>query len=538
MTTKFRVLLVLLIVGFSGVGMSAAQAQATLPAEAEAALARGAAAVRSQQWDIAVRYLSEAQSHAPDSSGIMYNLGLAVDMAGGRELAALGWYGAYLASMPEAPNAEQVRSRMFDLEIQIEVNADRLLSTARQVAGEVIDSEQSAGLLAEVVRAESGEEISVPSSEKAGLYWQILPAVNQLSGPQSPADLLVSFAQQHSETSPVATRLSFVGDDGASWTETAIEPWINLSPFQALVDSLQGREPEEVVGAAVCGASYSTNGLTVFRGIESESPLTLGSEHLCFRPPAWIVDATADERAMALLEEELSLRFFDSSPGPRSYKESFDEETSSLVAWNLQLGEPLLRPIELTLEARRRSPNGQVETRSARDFTCEEGLPTCSINPSTYWGASSWSSGRHTVEVLLEGRVIATGGFDFTAIETVVAPDTGLTWTAKDNRRDVNWRNAIDYCQNLSLEGQSDWRLPTLDELEDLHEPYVSSVCGRRSDCGIGLNIFVSRPGGGYSVWSSERSGSDEAHIFMFNSLGMSFTRGLDFTTRVLCVRP
>lgn len=248
MNTKFRVLLVLLIVGFAGVGMSAVQTQGTLPAEAEAALARGAAAVRGEQWDIAVRYFTEAQSHAPDSSGIMYNLGLAVDRAGGRELVALAWYGAYLAAAPEALNAEQVRSRMFDLEIQIEVNADRLLSTARQIAAEVINPELSAGLLAEVVRAESGEEIPLTPSQEVDFYWDIEPASVELSGPQGPAVFLVSFAKQQSARRLI--RSSVPGPIDAA------------APFDTFVDRLRSLEPDEMVGTAVCGAMHLMDGLT------------------------------------------------------------------------------------------------------------------------------------------------------------------------------------------------------------------------------------------------------------------------------------
>jgi len=42
---------------------------------------------------------------------------------------------------------------------------------------------------------------------------------------------------------------------------------------------------------------------------------------------------------------------------------------------------------------------------------------------------------------------------------------TGLIWTKNDNGRDVNWQQAVDYCQNLRLNGYSDWSLPTIDVL-------------------------------------------------------------------------
>ena len=274
-TKTRRALLAISLSVLLGVATGAAQTQTTLPVEAEAALARGAAAVRGEQWDIAVRYFTEAQSYAPESPGIMYNLGLAVDMAGGRELAALAWYGAYLAAVPEALNAEQVRTRMFDLEIQIEVNADRLLSTARQIAAEVINPELSADLLAEVVRAESREEIPLTPPQEVDFYWEIEAANIELSGSQGPATLLVSFAQQQSATRLI--RSSVPGPIDAA------------APFDSFVDRLQSLELDEMVGTAVCGAMHLMDGLTKFRLIESKSSVTLGGTHLCFRPPTGVI---------------------------------------------------------------------------------------------------------------------------------------------------------------------------------------------------------------------------------------------------------
>jgi hypothetical protein len=51
-----------------------------------------------------------------------------------------------------------------------------------------------------------------------------------------------------------------------------------------------------------------------------------------------------------------------------------------------------------------------------------------------------------------------------------VDPSTGLMWTAKDNGKDVNWRNATSYCRDLRLAGISGWRLATIDELEGIYD--------------------------------------------------------------------
>jgi hypothetical protein len=51
-----------------------------------------------------------------------------------------------------------------------------------------------------------------------------------------------------------------------------------------------------------------------------------------------------------------------------------------------------------------------------------------------------------------------------------VDPSTGLMWTAKDNGNDISWGNAVKYCQNLRLAGYSDWRLPSIDELQNIYD--------------------------------------------------------------------
>jgi hypothetical protein len=49
-------------------------------------------------------------------------------------------------------------------------------------------------------------------------------------------------------------------------------------------------------------------------------------------------------------------------------------------------------------------------------------------------------------------------------------PSTGLAWTAKDNGSDISWSKAVKYCQSLNLAGYSDWRLPSIDELQNIYD--------------------------------------------------------------------
>jgi len=92
-------------------------------------------------------------------------------------------------------------------------------------------------------------------------------------------------------------------------------------------------------------------------------------------------------------------------------------------------------------------------------------------------------------------------------------PSTGLMWTAKDNGSDISWSNAMKYCQNLSLAGYSDWRLPTIDELQDI---YDGSGFTPPSPNGS-MPILAGKAKGGLILtgareWSSNRVLDDRGH--------------------------
>jgi hypothetical protein len=48
-------------------------------------------------------------------------------------------------------------------------------------------------------------------------------------------------------------------------------------------------------------------------------------------------------------------------------------------------------------------------------------------------------------------------------------------WAGKDNGEDVNWHQAMKYCQKLQLAGLSDWRLATIDELWGIYDKSTES---------------------------------------------------------------
>jgi len=129
-----------------------------------------------------------------------------------------------------------------------------------------------------------------------------------------------------------------------------------------------------------------------------------------------------------------------------------------------------------------------------------------------------------------------------------VDPITLLVWTGTDGGRDVNLYQAIDYCRDLDLKGYSNWRLPTIEELEAIYERSAVSQrtierFHRQGEVPYTLNIKgdLSLTG---DPWSSGGLGTDPGHpatrgwYFDFNR-GTRISDDPSSATgkRALCVR-
>ncbi|HEY7188178.1 MAG TPA: DUF1566 domain-containing protein, partial [Vicinamibacterales bacterium] len=109
---------------------------------------------------------------------------------------------------------------------------------------------------------------------------------------------------------------------------------------------------------------------------------------------------------------------------------------------------------------------------------------------------------------------------------TYTDAETGLMWTIRDNGKGLTWFEAVEYAEQLRLDGYSDWRLPTVDELEELHQ--------RGTENAIRPPFRVHA-----LMWSATTSG--ETHAVFYNYwVGVSGTLPKDDTTnqcRTFCVR-
>jgi hypothetical protein len=136
--------------------------------------------------------------------------------------------------------------------------------------------------------------------------------------------------------------------------------------------------------------------------------------------------------------------------------------------------------------------------------------------------------------VAVRGDRIKPSAFHDNGDGTVTDTVTGLMWQKeslrKGNKEAFSWGDALDACENLSLAGYADWRLPNKNELQTLAEYYWLFPA-------INTDYFPDTASQYY--WSSTPSASDA-----WGAWGVHFGRGhvsyhgwFDFDVRVRAVR-
>jgi len=158
----------------------------------------------------------------------------------------------------------------------------------------------------------------------------------------------------------------------------------------------------------------------------------------------------------------------------------------------------------------------------SRKATAKVLVPSRGLSGNYYYGALVASSKKASLKQVFLSRYSLTDNN-----ETVTDHRTGLVWEPADDGQTKNWDAANQYCDDLVLGGRSDWRLPSMDELQTL-------IDFSRHDPAMGLAFFC-RSG---NYWSSTSlDGYSEGAWFVDFSYGYTDWRTKSQSYYVRCVR-
>ena len=107
---------------------------------------------------------------------------------------------------------------------------------------------------------------------------------------------------------------------------------------------------------------------------------------------------------------------------------------------------------------------------------------------------------------------------------------TGLVWQDDSDAKSVkkDWSDAKEYCQNLTLEGQGDWRLPTIKELQSIVDIKKSNLAIKDGFKNVASDFY----------WSSSETVSDSSQAWHVHfSSGSPSSTYKSYKNYVRCVR-
>jgi hypothetical protein len=106
---------------------------------------------------------------------------------------------------------------------------------------------------------------------------------------------------------------------------------------------------------------------------------------------------------------------------------------------------------------------------------------------------------------------------------------TGLTWTVKDTNAAMSINQASEYCSGLRLGGYSDWRLPTIEELEALFDSKLSKPYKVKGPIELNDSCVLSG--------TTNNSGDVWSFCFSYGGRSLGGGTGCGSSGRALCVR-
>jgi len=120
---------VFLSVSCSAMSFAGEAAGAITPKE-RVAIESGLKAAGNKDWLGAIKYFSQAKNFKKTPPVALFNLGLANEKAGNRDMIAVFWYKAYLMQAPDADNADHVKKHLAELQAKVALDIEKMIGRA------------------------------------------------------------------------------------------------------------------------------------------------------------------------------------------------------------------------------------------------------------------------------------------------------------------------------------------------------------------------------------------------------------------------
>jgi len=151
---------------------------------------------------------------------------------------------------------------------------------------------------------------------------------------------------------------------------------------------------------------------------------------------------------------------------------------------------------------------------------------------------SQWTAGKSVLTRLGAVLLCLLPVGIFAQQPTWTDPATGLMWADKDNGSDTTWRRATNHCHNLQSAGYSDWRLPSIDELQGLFSTgFVMPVTTTSGQVAVVHLMGDQKTRLPSRAWSSSIPDSQTAFAFDFDNEKQASYSIDDSNARAVCVR-
>ncbi|WP_027185370.1 DUF1566 domain-containing protein [Desulfovibrio inopinatus] len=93
--------------------------------------------------------------------------------------------------------------------------------------------------------------------------------------------------------------------------------------------------------------------------------------------------------------------------------------------------------------------------------------------------------------------------------DEVVDTTTQLTWMQSNDEYKRTWEEALDYCENLTLGGESTWRLPNIKEL--------ASLVNQEREAPAAHYFFQGKNSSYWSSTTVRKNGGDVSSAYIVN---------------------